>query len=101
MKTNILTGYTQKDISSPDSPDGAILNHLTRDEIIEFSSKINYPIFFREQFGAKKDFHDITGVVTFRHESYFNNPDPDWEKKIIGPQEKIDWIKEHLVINGQ
>jgi len=80
---------------------GAILNHLRHDEIIEFSNEINYPIFFREQFGAKKDFHDITQVVTFRHESYFNNPEPDWEKKIIGPQEKIDWIKEHLIIYGQ
>jgi hypothetical protein len=80
---------------------GAILNHLRRDEIIEFSNKINYPIFFREQFGAKKDFHDITEVVTFRHESYFNNPDSDWDKSIIGPQEKIDWIKEYLIFDGQ
>jgi len=76
---------------------GAILNHLRQNEIIEFSDKINYPIFFREQFGAKKDFHDITKVVTLRHESYFNNPDPDWEKKLKGPQEKIEWIREHLI----
>jgi hypothetical protein len=76
---------------------GAILNHLSRDEIIEFSNRFNYPVFFREQFGAKKDFHDITNVITFRHESYFKNPDPDWEKKLIGPPEKIDWIKEHLM----
>jgi hypothetical protein len=76
---------------------GAILNHLSRDEIIEFSNRFNYPVFFREQFGAKKDFHDITNVITFRHESYFKNPDPDWEKKLTGPPEKIDWIKEHLM----
>jgi hypothetical protein len=50
------------------------------------------------QFGAKKDFHDITRVVTFRHESWFSNPDPDWEKKLTVPPEKIDWIKEHLIL---
>jgi len=77
---------------------GAILNHLTRDEILQFSDRINYPIFFREQFGAKKDFNDITEVVTFRHESYFSNPNPDWEKKLKGPKKKIDWIREHLKI---
>jgi hypothetical protein len=76
---------------------GAILNHLTRDEIIGFSDRFNYPVFFREQFGAKKDFRDITNVITFRHESYFNNPDPDWGNKLTGPPEKIDWIKEHLM----
>lgn len=75
---------------------GAILNNYTRKDILLLSDRINYPIFFSEQFGAKKDFHDITDVVTFRHESYFNNPDPDWEKKLTGPQEKINWIREHL-----
>jgi hypothetical protein len=78
---------------------GAILNNLTRNEIIELSDRYNYPIFFREQFGAKKDFHDITRVITFRHESWFSNPDPDWDKKLTGPPEKIDWIKEHLIFS--
>lgn len=76
---------------------GAILNQYTPEDILLLSDRMNYPIFFREQFGAKKDFHDISDVVTFRHESYFNNPDPEWEKKISGPQEKIDWIREHLM----
>jgi lipopolysaccharide biosynthesis glycosyltransferase len=76
---------------------GAILNHLTKDEIIELSDCYNYPVFFREQFGAKKDFHNITRMVTFRHESYFSIPDTDWEKKLTGSPEKIEWIKEHLL----
>jgi hypothetical protein len=76
---------------------GAILNQYTPEDILLLSDRMNYPIFFREQFGAKKDFHDISDVVTFRHESYFNNPDPEWEKKISGPQDKIDWIREHLM----
>jgi hypothetical protein len=76
---------------------GAILNHYSHDDILQFSDRINYPIFFGEQFGARKDFHDITDIVTFRHESYFSDPDPDWEKKLKGPQEKIDWIKKHLM----
>ncbi|KPK86898.1 MAG: hypothetical protein AMS27_04095 [Bacteroides sp. SM23_62_1] len=76
---------------------GAIMNHFDGEDILQLSDQVNFPIFFREQFGAKKDFHDITGVVTFRHESYFRNPDLDWEKKITGPKEKIDWIKVHLI----
>ena len=76
---------------------GAMLNHLNQDEMVKLSDHYNYPIFVREQFGSKKDFHDITNVVTFRHESYFSNPDPDWEKKLTGPEEKIEWIKEHFL----
>jgi hypothetical protein len=76
---------------------GAILTHLVRDEMVEFSDRINYPIFFESQFGAKRDFHDLTGVVTFRHEAYFKNPAPDWERQLRGPADRITWIKKHLV----
>lgn len=75
---------------------GAILTHLARDEMQELSSRINYPIFFEQMFGAKRVFDDITDVVTFRHESYFREPAPDWEKKIKGPSDRIAWIKKHL-----
>jgi hypothetical protein len=75
---------------------GAILTHLEKDELLEFSSRINYPIFFEQMFGAKRVFDDITDVVTFRHESYFRKPEPDWEKRLKGPADRIAWIKEHL-----
>ena len=75
---------------------GAILIHLETDELLEFSSRINYPIFFEQMFGAKRVFDDITDVVTFRHESYFRKPAPDWEKKLKGPADRIAWIKERL-----
>ena len=78
---------------------GAILNHLERDEMIELSARFNYPIFFEQMFGAKRIFNDITGVVTFRHESYFRNPDPDWEAKLKGSRDRIAWLKEHLLID--
>ena len=76
---------------------GAILTHLARDEMIEFSDRLNYPIFFESTFGAKRDFHDLSGVVTFRHEAYFKKPAPDWEEQLTGPADRIAWIKTHLV----
>lgn len=75
---------------------GAILNHLSRDELQEFSDRINYPIFFDQVFGARKTFNDITDVVTFRHESYFRDPAPDWESRLKGSAQRIAWLKEHL-----
>jgi hypothetical protein len=75
---------------------GAILTHLEKDEMIEFSSRINYPIFFEQMFGAKRVFDDITDVVTFRHESYFRKPAPDWDEKIKGSADRIAWLKERL-----
>jgi hypothetical protein len=74
----------------------AVLNHLNPDELFLFSDKINYPVFFKEMFGSKKEFIDITEAITIRHESYFRNPDPEWHKKLIGPEDRIKWMKEHL-----
>jgi hypothetical protein len=79
---------------------GAILMHLARHEMIEFSDRINYPIFFESKFGAKRDFRDLTGVVTFRHESYFKDPAPDWERQLRGPADRIAWIKTHLAVTS-
>jgi hypothetical protein len=75
---------------------GAILTHLKREEMKEFSNSINYPIFFEQQFEAKRTFDDITGVVTIRHESYFADPAPGWQARLKGPRERIAWMKEHL-----
>jgi hypothetical protein len=75
---------------------GAVLNGLERRELLAFSDRINYPIFFREMFGAKKDFHDITGAVTVRYEHFLQNTPPDWDRKLAGPADRIAWIKERF-----
>jgi hypothetical protein len=72
---------------------GAIMKHLGRDEMFELSDKINYPIFFREMFGAKRDFHDIREAVTIRYESFFDNAPPDWEKSLSGLPDRVAWLK--------
>jgi hypothetical protein len=76
---------------------GTFLNNLVRDEMMEFSTRYNYPIFFKEMYGAKNNFHDITGVATIRYESFFDNPLPDWDKLLSGPPDRIAWIKEHYL----
>jgi hypothetical protein len=47
-------------------------------------------------FGAKKDFHDITGAVTVRYEHFLQNTPPDWDRKLAGPANRIAWIKERF-----
>jgi hypothetical protein len=80
---------------------GAMVTHLSRDEMLELSDRINYPIFFQQMFGAKRAFNDITGVVTFRHESFFRDPTPGWEQQLEGPADRIAWIREHLASRGK
>ena len=75
---------------------GAILAHLEAREMAELSDRFNYPIFFQQMFEAKREFNDITGVVTFRHESYFKKPMPDWHLRLKGPADRISWMREHL-----
>jgi hypothetical protein len=74
---------------------GTFLNNLDRDEMYFISDKYNYPIFFREMYGANKDFHDITGIVTIRVEQFFDKPIAGWDKILKGPADRIAWIKEH------
>jgi len=75
---------------------GAFMIHLRKDEKFELSSRVNYPLFFGEMFGSKRDFHDIREAVTIRYESFFDNPPPDWEKRLSGPPDRIAWLKTHL-----
>ena len=74
----------------------AVLGNLGRGEMMEFSEKVNYPIFFREMFGASRDFNDLTGVVTLRHESFYRKPMPGWREKLLGPADRLEWIKERF-----
>jgi len=74
---------------------GAILNTLSREEMMQLSERYNYPIFFKEMFGAKRNFHDITNACTIRYEQFFDEPIPDWDRILQGPSDRISWIKEH------
>jgi hypothetical protein len=74
---------------------GAFMTLLGRGETLELSSRINYPLFFGEMFGSKRDFHDIREAVTIRYESFFDSPPPDWDQKLVGPPDRIAWLKSH------
>lgn len=76
---------------------GAIVTLLEEGERLELSGRYNYPIFFQRMFGARSEFDDLTDVVTLRHESYFRDPAPDWERQIRGPADRIAWLRENLV----
>jgi len=75
---------------------GAILTSVRREEMVELSELYNYPIFFKEMFGAEKDFHSIDQVVTLRYDVYFRDPEPDWSEKLTGSRDTIQWLEERL-----
>jgi hypothetical protein len=73
---------------------GAILNSLKKEEMIEFSPKYNYPLFFHEKFEATRKFGDISDAITTRYDIYFRDPTPGWSERLKGPNEIITWLKE-------
>ncbi len=75
---------------------GAALNTLSRSEMIELDEEYNYPLFFEQMFGANREFGSIEGIKTLRYDIYFRDPDPEWDKKIKGPEKQVEWLKERL-----
>jgi hypothetical protein len=75
---------------------GAVLPPVKREEMIEFSSAVNYPLFHDEMFGDKTKFDSIEEVITIRYDTYFRNPDPSWAENVTGPAEVLSWLKERL-----
>lgn len=75
---------------------GAAFNRLTPPEMVLLPDTYNVPLFFKEQFGAEREFDSVEGVVTLRHESYLKNPDAAWRAKLKGPADRVAWIKEHF-----
>jgi hypothetical protein len=73
-----------------------LLNNLDRSEMVELSDQYNYPLFFEQMFGAAREFGSIENVATLRYESYFRDPDPEWDKKLKGPRDRVAWLLEHL-----
>jgi hypothetical protein len=75
---------------------GAVFHRLSPPEMVLLSDKVNVPLFFKEQFGAEREFDSVDGVVTLRHESYLKNPDARWREKLKGPADRVAWIKERF-----
>jgi hypothetical protein len=47
-------------------------------------------------YGSKKDFHDITDVVTARSEHFFEEPVPNWDQILKGPEDRIAFLRRQL-----
>lgn len=75
---------------------GAILSLCRRNEIEELPDSYNYPVFFKEMYGAEKEFSSIDGVVTLRYDAYFRKPAPDWADRLQGPAATISWLRDRL-----
>lgn len=75
---------------------GAVLNTLNQNEMFELSAEYNYPLFFEQMFGATREFGSIEGIVSLRHDTYFRNPEPDWDQKLKGPQKLVSWLVARL-----
>jgi hypothetical protein len=75
---------------------GAVVNTLPRSELIELSSRYNYPIFFEKQYAATEPYNKIEDVVTMRTEVLVANGGAEWYRELVGPAEKIDWLRSRL-----
>ena len=75
---------------------GAILGDVKRGEMRELPPQYNFPLFFREMYGARREFDSIAEVVTLRYDVYFQNPAPDWSRRLTGPPETVAWLAERL-----
>ena len=74
----------------------AVLKSVNQTEMRELSHRYNYPLFFKEMFGAKNEFDDLSEVRTLRYDAYFRNPAPDWAERLTGPPSKVSWLRSHL-----
>ena len=74
---------------------GTVVNNTTSSQRLELSAKYNYPIFFKETYGAKHDFHNITDVAVIRIEGAFEKGIENWDKILQGPADRIAWLKKY------
>jgi len=75
---------------------GTILRTVPKAQMTLLPDGYNYPVFFDVLFGANRPFDSLEGVITMRHEGYFQNPAPDWDTRLKGPADRIQWLKAHL-----
>jgi len=53
----------------------------------------NWPLLFDELFGARRDFHDLTGVVSLRHEGLLPAAGGERLERLCGPPAILDWLR--------
>ncbi len=75
---------------------GAVLGRLERAGLRELSPRYNVPLFFRELYGARREFDSVASVVTLRYDVYFRDPAPDWRERLKGPPETVTWLAARL-----
>ncbi len=76
---------------------GAVLSRVPRAEMVELSPRYNMPLFFKQMYGALREFDSVAGIVTLRHDVYFQDPAPDWRTRLKGPPAKVKWLTDRLV----
>jgi len=75
---------------------GAVLDLAGKDEMSRLSDNINYPLFFKEMFGAEHEYNNLANVTTLRYDIYFRNPAPDWVSRLSGPENILNWLSTHI-----
>lgn len=78
---------------------GAVLKNVGQQEMAQFSDRYNYPILFEHQYAATETFDSIENVTTIRCHISFKDLAFDWHRRILGPPEKIAWLKDRLPAN--
>ena len=73
-----------------------VINLIEPEEMLEFSGRYNYPIFFEKRYGADKSYDSIEDIVTIRIVIAPEDVSPDWHRELSGPPDKIAWLKERL-----
>jgi len=73
-----------------------LLNVIGQDEIAELSDKYNYPLFFETGYDSPDKYNVIENIVTVRNVLHNQKLDPTLFDNLMGPKEKLDWLKERL-----
>jgi len=75
---------------------GSILHLAGRNEMVAFSDRYNYPIFFKQAYGGVIDYTDLSSAAVIR--VHFNPAriSPDWPQLLKGPADRIKWLQEHF-----
>lgn len=70
-----------------------VARDLPPERRLELPAGLNFPLFFREMFGAGRDFHDLAGVLSLRHEGWLLRPQGDWSERLTGPADRLAWLR--------
>lgn len=71
---------------------GAVLNMLSREEMICFDDNYNYPFFFFDKYPAEKQLRSLDDAVTIRHDGVMYR-DKGWRDKMADTSKIARWIK--------